>query len=149
MTEDTKAAENGLVEESVEEEVTQDEAKDNINVLTVTMPESNLKKALDILFMNSFGNQANKKIYALQKELQPHIEEYNHLRSLLAKDPKNVEGDKFSKEGLKELIALNSTVGLKPIVLKSELPIKVQFLDCFSSNDRMVLEVFGICEFED
>ena len=142
MKKDTKVAEE-------KEEVTKEEAIQNINVLTVSIPESNLKIALDILFTNTFGNQANKKIYALQKELTPYIEEYNHLRSQITKDPKNVDGQKFSKEGLKELIALNTTVGLKQIVIKAELPIKVKFLDCFSSNDRMVLETFGICEFEE
>jgi len=140
------------LEEKVEKEEevkTEEEAIRGINVLTVSVPESPLKKALDILFTNSFGNQANKKIYALQKELGAHIDEYNHLRAQLTKDPKNVDGDKFSEKGMVELLNLNRTIGSKEIEFKVELPIKVKFLDCFSSNDRIILEVMRIAEFED
>ena len=147
MTEDTKAAENE-VEENVEEEVVSD-GPEKINILSIAIPESGLKKALDVLFANTFGNQANKKIYALQKEIQPYLEEYAHLRGKIAKNPVNVDGDKFSGEGMIEFLNLNKTFGMKEVEFKCELPIKVQFLDCFSSNNRMVLEVFGICEFED
>lgn len=141
MEETTKAAETEVKEESKEPE--------KMNVLSVAYPESNLLKALDVLFVNTFGNQANKKIYALQKELQPYIEEYNHLKKKIADDPKNVAGDRFSKKGMVQFTKLNRTEGMKEIEVKCELPIKVQFLDCFSSNNRMILEVFGICEFED
>jgi len=144
MTEDTKAAEN-----EVEEVVEEQDGPEKVNILSLAIPESGLKKALDVLFANTFGNQANKKIYALQKEIQPYLEEYAHLRGKIAENPVNVDGDKFSGEGMIEFLNLNKTVGMKEVEFKCELPIKVQFLDCFSSNNRIVLEVFGICEFED
>lgn len=141
MDETTKAAETEVKEEVKEPE--------KMNVLSIVIAESNLTKALDVLFSNSFGNQANKMIYDLEKELQPYVEEYNHLRTKITKDPKNVDGDKFSKKGMAELLKLNQTGGMKEVEVECRLPIKVQFLDCFCSKDRMVLEAFGICEFED
>jgi len=163
MEKDTKAAENEVVKEDEieedrdqgedsfeeEEKVEPAEGLKNVNVLTLTVPESTLKMAIDVLFTNTFGNQANKKIYALQKEIQKHIDEYNHLRTQLTKDPLNVEGEKFSKAGMKQLLELNQTVGAKQIQLGKLVPVEVQFLDCFSSNDRVVLESMGIAVFED
>ena len=121
----------------------------DVTPLSVSLVGTPLKTALDVLFGNTFGNQVNKQIYSLQKELIPPVEEYSHLRDQIAKDPKNVNGQNFSEKGLKELVALNMDVGSKQIVLKTELPIKVKFLDCFTSNDRIILETIGICEFED
>ena len=125
---------------------------EKINVLSVSSAESKLRTALDVLFMNTFGNQINKKIYALQKELLPYVDEYSHLRSKISNNPKNVKGENgeyLSDLGLEELLNLNKTIGSKEIDVKCELPIKLKFLDCFSSNNRILLEAFGICEFED
>ncbi len=171
MTEnDTKAAENGVVDgaeeypeeypsvpveetESVEtEEEKEEEPKiRGLNALLLSIPDGGAKKAFDVLFTNSFGNQANKQIYSLQKELGVHIDEYNHLRAQLEKDPENLDKDKkkFIGKGLVELNNLNETVGLKEIELEVALPIKLRFLSCFCSNDRIVLESMGIAEFED
>ena len=122
---------------------------EKLNVLGVSAIESNLKKALDKLFGNTFGNQANKKIYLLQKELIPYVKEYSHLRNKIGEDPKNVKGGMLNDSGMKDLLSLNQTYGDKDIEVECELPIKLLFLDCFSSNDRIVLEAFGIVEFQD
>ena len=139
-----------MEEDEVVEEV-KDPEKIAVHVLDIAIDGSALKTALDVLFVNTFGNKANKKIYALQKGLQPHIEEYAHLRSKLAKDPDLVEngGATFNKTGMVHVQNLNETVGMKEVELECELPIKLKFLDCFSSNNRIVLEAFGIAEFED
>ena len=155
MTEkDTKAAENEVEEtESVEtEEVKEEEPKRRgLNALVLSVPNSAVGKALNVLFTNSFGNQANKQIYALQKEIGVHLNEYNHLRSQLEKDPENLDEAKknFVGKGLVELNNLNVTTGSQEIELEIALPIKLQFLPCFCSNDRVVLESMGIAEFED
>lgn len=149
---DTKAAEVEDVEvkeDNVEEVKESEEETAVTNVLTVCTPGSVLKKALDVLFANTFGNQVNKQIYELQMELEPYINEYNHLRNQIGKDPANVDGTMLSEKGLEELVALNSTVGMKQIKFKTQLPIKVKFLDCFCSNDRVILEATKIAEFED
>lgn len=130
-----------------EVEVPEEVAK--MNVVSISAMESNLKKALDRLFANTFGNQANKKIYALQKELIPYMEEYSYLRNKIGNDPKNVKGPILNELGMEELENLNQTIGMKEIDVKCELPIKLAFLDCFASNDRVLLETFGIVKFED
>ena len=135
-----------------EEKATETEAKNGkvkLNVLAISSPQQPLKLALDKLYTESFGVQANKVIYKLQKELQPHANEYMHLRRKLEQEPGNVEGKKLSKKGLEELIKLNEEVAKNEIEVETLLPIKLKLLDCFSSNDRIMLEETGIAEFEE
>jgi len=142
MTE-TKAA-----EVEVEEEVKTVSA---VNALSVALPEGGLRKALNVLFVNAFGNNANKQIYRLQKEIGPYAEEYRHLKSKIAQVKENVEegGKEFSEAGIVELTKLHVMLLEKEVKFETPLPIKVPFLDCFSSNDRIILEETGIVEFEE
>lgn len=120
-----------------------------INALNIWFPESDLHIALGKLYKNSFGNQINKQIYTLQKELQPYIDEYIHLRDQIAKDPNNVNGKQFNEKGKEEVLKLNLDVGVKKIEVKTPLPIKLSFADCFTSNDRITLEGAGIAVFDE
>ena len=120
----------------------------DVSVLSVCVPESTLKTALDKVFNNSFGNQLNQQIYDLQLELEKYQNEYGHMRNQISKDPLNVSDNKYSDKGMGEVLNLNILYNDKKIELKSSLPIKIKLLDCFSSNDRRVLEKSGIIEWD-